>query len=119
MEMRLTDETIQEDDKRFKRQNLLAEFNYCGKYVPHRKSITNDDIRFYAWLCRSAYALLKEQEAVEPHYTTLRYFANGKEVAVQHPECPRCIKNGLVLFGAEIEKGQAYCKRCGQAMKWK
>lgn len=59
--MRLTDEMIQEDDKRFKRQNLLAEFNYCGKEVPKRKSITNDDIRFYAWLCRSAYALLKEQ----------------------------------------------------------
>lgn len=61
--MRLTDEMIQEDDKRFKRQNLLAEFNYCGKEVPKRKSITNDDIRFYAWLCRSAYTLLKEQEA--------------------------------------------------------
>ena len=62
MGMRLTDEMIQEDDKRFKRQNLLAEFNYCGKEVPKRKSITNDDIRFYAWLCRSAYILLKEQE---------------------------------------------------------
>lgn len=63
--MRLTDEMIQEDDKRFKRQNLLAEFNYCGKEVPKRKSITNDDIRFYAWLCRSAYALLKVQDASE------------------------------------------------------
>ena len=60
--MRLTGEMIQEDDKRFKRKNLLAEFNYCGKEVPKRNSITNDDIRFYAWLCRSAYALLKEQE---------------------------------------------------------
>lgn len=60
--MRLTDEMIQEDDKRFKRQNLLAEFNYCGKEVPKRKSITNDDIRFYAWLCRSAYDLLKVQD---------------------------------------------------------
>ena len=60
--MRLTDEMIREDDKRFKRQDLLAEFNYCGKEVPKRKSITNDDIRFYAWLCRSAYARLKEQE---------------------------------------------------------
>ena len=63
--MRLTDEMIQEDNKRFKRQNLLAEFNYCGKEVPKRKSITNDDIRFYAWLCRSSYTLLKEQESEE------------------------------------------------------
>ena len=63
-------------------------------------------------------ALLKEQEAREPHYTTLRYIVDGKEVAVQHPECPRCIENGLLLWDAEIEKGQAYCKRCGQAVKW-
>lgn len=66
----------------------------------------------------AAIALLKEQEAVEPHYTTLRYLVNGMEVAIQHPECPRCIENGLVLWDAEIEKGQAYCKRCGQKVKW-
>jgi len=65
--MRLTDEMIKEDDKRFVRQDMLNEFKYCGKEVPLRKSITNDDIRFYAWLCRSAYALLKEQEAVVPN----------------------------------------------------
>lgn len=65
-----------------------------------------------------AISLLKKQEAVEPHYTTLRYFCNGKEAVVQHPECPQCIKNGLMLWDAEIEKGQAYCKRCGQAVKW-
>ena len=63
-------------------------------------------------------ALLKEQEARKPHYTTMRYLVNGMEVAIQHPECPRCIKNGLVLWDAELEKGQAYCKRCGQAVKW-
>ena len=70
--MRLTDEMIKEDDKRFKRQNLLAEFNYCGKEVPKRKSITNDDIRFYAWLCRSAYTLLKEQQKRIEEITQLR-----------------------------------------------
>ena len=69
-------------------------------------------------LYRDALALLKEQEAREPHYTTLRYLVNGMEVAVHHPECPRCIENGLLLWDAEIEKGQAYCKRCGQAVKW-
>ena len=67
-----------------------------------------------------AYALypVKAQEAKEPHYTTLRYLVNGMEVAVRHPECPRCIEKGLVLWDAEIEKGQAFCKRCGQAVKW-
>lgn len=62
--------------------------------------------------------LLREQEAREPHYTTLRYLVDGTAMAVRHPECPRCIENGLSLWDAEIEKGQAYCKRCGQAVKW-
>ena len=62
--------------------------------------------------------MLKEQEVREPHYTILRYSVDGKEVTVQHPECPKCIENGLLLWDAEIEKGQAYCKRCGQAVKW-
>lgn len=66
----------------------------------------------------SALALLKEQKAREPHYTTLRYIVNGTEVVVHHPECPRCFENGLALWDAEIEKGTAYCKRCGQAVKW-
>ena len=63
-------------------------------------------------------ALLKEQEAREPHYTTLKYLVDGKEVVVHHPECPRCIENGLMLWDAEIERGQAFCKRCGQEVKW-
>lgn len=71
-----------------------------------------------AHIMHDALELLKEQEAREPHYTTLRYLVNGMEVDVRHPECPRCIENGLVLWDAEIEKGQAYCKRCGQAVKW-
>lgn len=67
---------------------------------------------------RAIVRLLKAQEPVEPHYTTLKYLVNGTEVIVHHPECPRCIKNGLALWDAEIEKGQVYCKRCGQAVKW-
>lgn len=63
--------------------------------------------------------LLKEHEAREPHYTTLRYIVDGIEVTARHPECPKCIENGLRLWDAEIEKGQAYCKRCSQAVKWK
>lgn len=69
-------------------------------------------------LRQGALVLLKEQEAREPHYTTLKYLVDGTEVTVHHPECPRCIENGLTLWDAEIEKGQAFCKRCGQAVKW-
>lgn len=56
---------------------------------------------------------------MKPHYTTLKYIVSGKEVSVKHPECPKCIKNsGLYLWDAEIERGQAFCKRCGQAIDW-
>ena len=36
----------------------------------------------------------------------------------EHPECLRCFENGLDLWRAEIKKGQAYCKRCGQKVIW-
>ena len=63
--MRLTEEQALQDDKRYASCNMLAELKYCGWDIPHRKSITNEEIRFYAWLCRSAVALLKEQEETE------------------------------------------------------
>ena len=69
-------------------------------------------------LMTDAYTLLKEQEARAPRYTYLQYSVNGIVHEIKHPECPRCFENGLDLWGAEIEKGQAYCKRCGQAVKW-
>ena len=69
--MRLTDEQVMQDNKRFANCNALAELKYCGWDIPHRKSITNDEIRFYAWLCRSAVALLKEQEAKRDIYNAL------------------------------------------------
>jgi hypothetical protein len=69
-------------------------------------------------LMRDALALLKAQEPREPHYTKLEYIVNGMPVAINHPECPRCYDNGLVLWDAAIEEGAAYCKRCGQAVKW-
>ena len=62
--------------------------------------------------------LLKEQEPREPHYTKLEYMVYGMIVAVQHPECPKCVENGLTLWDAEIEQGIKFCKRCGQAVKW-
>ena len=67
--MRLTDEQVMQDNKRFANCNALAELKYCGWDIPHRKSITNDEIHFYAWLCRSAVALLKEQEKQVKQWT--------------------------------------------------
>ena len=61
--MIITEEMIAEDEKRWHDRNIVAELGYCGKNICHRKSITNDDIRFYAYIMRKAHALLKEQEA--------------------------------------------------------
>lgn len=85
-----------------------------GYGLPDRSNVVVE----YLNSLTDAIELLKEQEAREPHYTTLRYLVNGMEMAILHPECPRCIEKGLMLWDAEIQKGQPFCKRCGQAVKW-
>ena len=85
-------------------------------YKPHNiqeQDILNADI-IYA----SAIDMLKQQEPRAPHYTRLQYSINGIVYEIKHPECLRCFENGLDLWAAEIERGQAYCKRCGQKVKW-
>ena len=106
--MRLTEEMIQEDDTRFKMHNLLAEFYYCGKDVPKRTSITNDNIRFYAWLCRSAYTLLKEQQP-----KTVLDIADSIE-GIEVGKCPRCERTIL----NKKSDPTWFCKYCGQKVKW-
>ena len=98
--MRLTDEQVMQDNKRFANWNcnVLAELKYCGLDIPHRKSITNDEIHFHAWLCRSAVALLKEQEAVKPssyHHLFI---------------CPVC--------KTTLKREQKFCHECGKRIKW-
>ena len=93
--MRLTDEMVLQDNKRFKQCNALAELKYCGWEIPHRKSITNDEIRFYAWLCRSAVGMLKEQKTVEPFHL--------------------CVGNSFSL----VEDSHFdYCPYCGKSIAW-
>ena len=50
------------DDKVFKSRNVKAELAYCGIHIRHRKSITNMDLRFYAWLFRAALRRIEELE---------------------------------------------------------
>lgn len=88
----------------------------CNRYCAGC-DLLQDDTELHE-MYTEAIALLKAQEQREPHYTKLEYIVNGMPVAINHPECPRCYDNGLVLWDAEIEKGAAYCKRCGQAVKW-
>lgn len=50
------------DDKVWRNRNVKAELAYCGTYMKHRKSITNLDLRFYAWLFRAALRMIEELE---------------------------------------------------------
>ena len=50
------------DDKVWKSRNVKAELAYCGTHISHRKSITNLDLRFYAWLFRAALRRIEELE---------------------------------------------------------
>lgn len=53
---------INEDEKRWHARNIVTELGYCGNYMRDRKTMTNMDIRFYAYIMRKAYYMLKEQE---------------------------------------------------------
>lgn len=60
--MRITDEMIAEDEKRWHARDVVMELDYCSTYMCDRKDITNLDIRFYAYIMRKARDLLKAQE---------------------------------------------------------
>lgn len=82
--MRLSEEQVLQDNNRFANYNALAELKYCGWEIPHRKAITNDNIRFYAWLCRSAVVLLKEHEVRE---LTIDEWKEWKNNPKRNPVC--------------------------------
>ena len=69
--MMITEEMIAEDEKRWHARNIVVELGYCGKNIRHRINITNDDIRFYAYIMRKAHAMLKEKEALEERHKAL------------------------------------------------
>ena len=60
--MRFTDEMIAEDEKRWHTRDVVTELGYCGEYMRDRKDMTNDDIRFYAYIMRKACRMLKGGE---------------------------------------------------------
>ena len=104
VKMMITEEMIAEDEKRWNDRNIVAELEYCGKNICHRKSITNDDIRFYAYIMRKAHALLKEyqekQEGLLPAW----------QDRTQEHICQKC--------GGIVWQEDNYCSKCGQAVKW-
>lgn len=109
--MRFTEEMINEDEKRWHARDIVTELGYCGNYMRDRKDMKNIDIRFYAYVMRKAYYMLKEQEpkAIEYHDNPF----TGLPVA----HCPNCMRYAR-QFHSSVEEETHYCPWCGQAVKW-
>lgn len=100
--MRITDEMIAEDEKRWHARDILMELNYCSTYMRDRKDITNLDIRFYAYIMRKARDLLKAQDPINPERSgkgTYWYYC-----------CGNC--------GQPLDPGDPFCRKCGRAVAW-
>ena len=57
---------------------------------------------------------LEKEIPVLPSYTILQYGTGDKVRRIKHPECPRCQKEGKVLWDASHDLYHIYCHRCGQ-----
>lgn len=108
--MMITEEMIAKDEKRWNDRNIVVELGYCGNNIRHRKNITKDDIRFYAYIMRKAHAMLKEQEAVKPilEQDSMVCGECGHEVIWQ-----KMLGDGI--WGDEKLD---YCPHCGRKVKW-
>lgn len=61
---------------------------------------------------------IAKQIPKKPGYTKLKYKCNGKDIEINHPECPYCRTHGLSLWDASIPIYDKYCNRCGQTIDW-
>ncbi len=57
--MILTEEQINADNKRWEERDIKQELYYLSNAVPNRVSITNDDLRFYAYIARKALGMIE------------------------------------------------------------
>lgn len=88
--MQLTEQQIQADDALYSGRDILQELRFCGNEVKQRGNITEQDIRFHAWLCRAAYQkmmkttaeLMIENEKLKEQLSVIRDKAKAVHDAV-------------------------------------
>ena len=117
--MRFTEEMRAEDEKRWHTRDVIAELGYCGNAMRDRKHMTNLDIRFYAYIARKAYDMLKAQEPVEPtepDEDNTRYCgACGSPVGYDaFPITEQDEDESTEIITIRLN----YCPTCGRAVKW-
>ena len=101
---------VREDDRRFGPYDVLTELIWCGREAYNRKSITNDNIRFQAWLCRAAADLLKGQK-VKTGYWVL------DDEDTDTWECSKCGALQIIFDVTPFDNSWFYCPRCGCKME--
>jgi len=57
--MILTEEQIKADNERWKGRDIKQELYYLSYAVPNRRSVTNDDLRFNAFVARKALGMIE------------------------------------------------------------
>jgi bacterioferritin (cytochrome b1) len=87
--MKITEDMISEDEKRWHARDIITELGYCGNYMRDRKDMRNIDIRFYAYIMRKAYTMLKDQERrIDDLEEKLRLLEYGDQDALQSAMMP-------------------------------
>jgi len=61
--MILTEEQIKADNERWKVRDIKQELHYLGYSVPNRLCVTNDDLRFNAFVARKALGMVEQLSA--------------------------------------------------------
>lgn len=102
------------DMKKLKSEEAITILNDMKVKIPVQKATATQIKRNVA--LDMAISALEKQIPKKPGYTKLKYICNGKDIEINHPECPFCRTHGLTLWDAAIPVGDKFCKRCGQAI---
>lgn len=118
--MRLSVTMVAQDNAKYGYRDALQELKYCGFDVPERKEITNENIRFYAWLCRIAVSMLKlkdcEIKRLEAEQPKKGHWIDNDDPDDNYFECSVCGELWVLIDGTPKDNGMIYCPHCGARM---
>ena len=90
--------------------------------IKHLKLIIGIDVYadYFQEVCVLAKEALEKQIPKKPHIFNYAYKEAETGEIKDKPltMCPYCWDNSMKLWDCLIDKGTAYCRRCGQAIDW-
>ena len=106
--MRITEEMAREDDRLWHARDTMIELAYCSSNMPDGKVVTDQDLRFCAFLFRRAHKALADTAPVRAHRIKSGY--TSPELIGFDYECGNCARY--------IQKHWKACPMCGHAISW-